>query len=263
MSTHDPAARLLDLPGVRAEIDAARQACEKLRWHPAMRRRSAQVRAEAGFWQAWASAALDGARLAVEEVRLAGVGALPLPDDGVGRVVSGALRAVSEADRLAEHGGRLIADSPAQALARLHLAAAGTLIEPDQIGRPSVEAAPRLRSVVELLRHSKAPAAVVAAVAHAEIVDSAMFAAAPGVVARALARAIVVGRGLDPMGAAVPDVYWRDNPDQYQQALAAYASGSTEGVTYWLVHDARAMTAGAQFGQRLGDAVISGTPLTT
>src|SRR4051812_50163485 len=54
--------RLAGLPGVPAAIDEARQACTELRWHPALRRRADQVRAEAGVGGGPASAAPPRAR---------------------------------------------------------------------------------------------------------------------------------------------------------------------------------------------------------
>lgn len=261
----DPAASLTALTGVSAAVDAARQACERLRWHPAMRRRSAQVRVEAGVWQAWASAALDGARLPVEVVRAAGVGAQPLPSDPVGAVVEGALRASAEADHLTGGGGRLLRDSPRQALARLHLAAARGLSDEADLGRPRPDPAAleRLTGLIELLaRPSEAPALVVAALAQAELTLAEPFRGGNAVMGRALARAIVIGRGLDPMGAAVPDVAMLTDQQAYHAALGGYAQGGTDGVAQWLRYYADCVVAGAEHGGLLGDSVLAGRPLT-
>ncbi|MFS0705943.1 hypothetical protein AB6N23_15640, partial [Cellulomonas sp. 179-A 9B4 NHS] len=57
----DPLAALAAVPAVAEAVAAARAACEELRWHEAFRRRSREVRAEAGLRAAAASAALDGA----------------------------------------------------------------------------------------------------------------------------------------------------------------------------------------------------------
>src|SRR5690606_24631411 len=65
----------------------------------------------------------------------------------------------------------------------------------------------RLDTLAEVLREpGEAPALIVAAVAHAEVATARPFLAGNGVVARALCRAVVVGRGLDPQAVAVWEV---------------------------------------------------------
>lgn len=264
--TTDAAARLCDLAGVTEAVAAAREACEKLRWHPAMRRRSAQVRAEATIWQAWASATLDGARLPLEVVRAAGVGAHALPQDPVGDAVGGALRAAAEADRLAEGGGRLLRSAPRQALARLHLAAAEGLTPTADLGRPRTDSSPavqtRLGGVLDLLAGgSTAPAAVVAAIVQAEVTQADFFVGGNGVTARALARALSIGLGLDPMGAAVPEFAMVTDQQAYQHALAGYASATADGVGHWLRYYAGCVVSGAEHGRQLADSVLVGRPI--
>ena len=87
----DPLLALAGLPGVPEQVAAARAACEELRWHPAMRRRSAECRAEAAVWAARSSAALEGARLPVAVVRDGVRGAVALPSESAaGAGVAGA-----------------------------------------------------------------------------------------------------------------------------------------------------------------------------
>ncbi len=279
----DPLVRLAALPGVAQEIERARQACETLRWHPAMRRRSAECRAESAVWAARASAALEGARLPISLVRDAVRGARELPQDPAGQVVAGATRAVAEAERLSERGARAIADAPRQALVRLHLAAVSGVVPDERVGRPrrgderprgadtgmppapaATEATARLDALVALLEApSRAPVLVLAAVASAEILTAAPFVDGNGVVARALARALVVGRGLDPMGVAVPEAAVLADPSGYALALTGYATGTSEGVAAWLRFCAGTVVAGAAEGTVIADAVLAGrTPRT-
>lgn len=228
-----------------------------------MRRRSAEVRAEAAVWHVWASARLDGARLPIETVRAAAVGAVSLPDDPVGRVVAGALRASAEADRLADDGGRRLTTAPAQAFAGMHLAAAHGLVDDSALGRPRPEALARLQSLAGLISsRTPAPALVIAALAHAELLTQEPFESSGAVMARALSRAIVVGRGLDPMGAAVPEWVWAEDPLGYRDEAIGYASLGQDGVAGWLYFVARTTTLGAERGMQLADAVLSGRPLT-
>lgn len=274
----DPLLALADLPGVADEVAAAREACERLRWHPAMRRRSAEVRAEACVWAARASAAVEGARLPVSLVRDAVRGARDLPDDPAGQVVAGATRAVAEAERLSARGARDVLTAPRSALVRLHVAAVGGAVDQARVGRPredgeeprgpvpgavrppdAAQARARLDGLADLLATpTTAPVLVLAAVASAEIVCAAPFPDGNGVVARALQRALVVGLGLDPMGAVVPESALLADPAGWASALEGYATGTPDGVAGWIRFTARSVVTGAEEGTTLADAVLAG-----
>jgi len=265
--------RLHRLPGVAEGVGEAREACDRLRRHPAMRRRADEVRAEATVRAAHASAALDGARVDVDVVRAAFAGS-PAADpesatsppgrDAVGSSVRGAVRALAEAQRLGSGWASGAPVVPMQALARLHLAAAAELVGEDVLGRPRREAPgdaveARLESLASLLRApADVPALLVAAIAHAEVVGASPFVAGNGVVARALARAVVIGRGLDPTGAAVWEAGLLAAGPQASAALAGYAGGKPAGVAAWLRCWAGAVVAGAAEGRSVADAVLAG-----
>lgn len=273
----DPLAALATLPGVPDGVERSRRACEELRWHPALRRLTPQCRAEAVVRAAHASAALDGARLPLDVVRDVSRGAVAAPDDVAGRVVLGAVRALARAEQLAGAGERGLAAAPAQALAGLHVAAAAGLLPDADLGRPrrvgepaldvpagaDVPASDALAARLDALAAAlaaptSAPALVVAAVAHAEVLSARPFVAGNAVVARALARVVVVGRGLDPTGVAVPEAGHLADVDAYGAALAAYRSGSAAGVAAWVVHCADALVAGVREGQAVAGSVLSG-----
>lgn len=274
----DPLLALADLPGVAEDVAAAREACERLRWHPAMRRRSAEVRAEACVWAARASAAVEGARLPVSLVRDAVRGARDLPDDPAGHVVAGATRAVAEAERLSARGARDVLTAPRSALVRLHVAAVGGAVDQARVGRPrehgeeprgpvpgtvrppdAAQARARLDGLADLLATpTTAPVLVLAAIASAEIVCAAPFPDGNGVVARALQRALVVGLGLDPMGAVVPESALLADPAGWASALEGYATGTPDGVAGWIRFTARSVVTGAEEGTTLADAVLAG-----
>jgi len=240
-----------------------------------MRRRADEVRAEATVRAAHASAALDGARVGVEVVRAAFAGppaadpesrsaTSPPGSDAVGSSVRGAVRALAEAQRLGSawaSGTRVV---PLQALARLNLAAAAELVGEGELGRPRREAPgeameARLQALAALLNApADVPALLVAAIAHAEVAGARPFVGANGVVARALARAVVIGRGLDPTGAAVWEAGLLAAGPQASAALAGYAGGEPAGVAAWLRCWAGAVVAGAAEGQSVADAVLSG-----
>jgi hypothetical protein len=267
-------ARLVALSGVDEAVQAAREACTALRWHPALRKRVAEARAEATIRAARCSAALEGARYPVALIRDVARGAAKLPDDASGRLAQGALRALSQARELES----TIATAPAQALARLHVAAAAELLPEAELGRPRTGLEPpgdgigepglapmgpalgrRLAGISDLLAAPpSAPALVVAALVHAEVITARPFAAGNGLVARAAARSVIVGRGLDPMGVVVWEAAHLDAGPGYVQALLGYASGRPDGVASWLIHCADAVVKGAGEGHLICDAVVAG-----
>ncbi len=268
--------RLASLPGVPEQTAAAREACTRLRWHEALRRRIPEAAAESRVRGAHASAALEGANLSVEIVRdlMRGASAWPEDPDPVEQVARGVVQATAETERLAP----MVRTAPLQALARLHVAAASGLVEPAQLGRPRqageecaefVDLGPapgvevvqeRLAALVDvLLAGDKVPAVVVAAVVHAEIAHVRPFVRGNGAVARAMERAVIQSTGLDPTGVAVPEVgHGAQGGPAYLGALAAYGTGTPEGVALWLGHCSQAIVAGAEEGVRICDAVRAG-----
>ena len=267
---------LSTLPGVPEATEAAREACTKLRWHEALRRRVPAAAAESRVRGAWASAALDGVEMDLAVVRdlMRGATAWPQSPDPLEAVLKGAVQATAETEHIRE----MVVTAPSQALARVHVAAAGHLLPESQVGRPrragevsqelsDLGPAPdepairqRLSGILELLMGAgDAPAVVVAALVHAEIATIRPFVRGNGLVARAMERAVIRASGLDPTGVAVPEVGHRSaGGAAYLSALAAYGSGSPQGVALWVTHCARAVVVGAEEGGRIADAVLAG-----
>ena len=272
----DSLVRLSALPGVSEATDAARQACTQLRWHQALRRRIPAAAAESRVRGARASAALDGAEVDVAVVRdlMRGAVVWSQNPDPIEAVLKGAVQATVET----EHILAMVVAAPSQALARVHLAAAGHLLPEAQVGRPrrageisrefsDLGPAPdedvvrqRLSGIVELLLCAKgAPAVVVAALVHAEIATVRPFVRGNGLVARAIERAVIQASGLDPTGVAVTEIgHGASGVAAYVGALAAYGSGSPQGVAQWITHCAKAIVAGAEEGGRIAEAVLVG-----
>lgn len=266
------------LPGVAEVTAAARQSCTQLRWHEALRRRIPAAAAESRVRGARASAALDGAEMDLGLVRDLMRGAAPWPQspDPLEAVLLGAVRATAET----EHIRAMVVTAPSQALARVHAAAAGDLLPEPQVGRPrqagevSLEFSDlgpspdetvvreRLSGIVELLLCARdSSAVVVAALVHAEIATVRPFVRGNGLVARAIDRALLQASGLDPTGVAVVELGHRAGGAggaAYLGALAAYGTGSQEGVVLWIRHCAEAIVAGAEEGGRIADAVLAG-----
>ncbi|WP_448062202.1 cell filamentation protein Fic [Cellulomonas hominis] len=280
----DPLAPLAGLPGVPEAVERARDACERLRWHEGFRRRWREVRAEADVRSAWGSARLDGARVPLERVRASAVG-LGRDDAAPGgpvpaelRVATGALRVVVESGRWrGDLGGRARVVLPpfGQLLARLHTAATAGWLDPALVGvlrtsAPSTEltglgpvptgpeVSERMELLGRLLATSRAPALVVAAVVHGELLALRPFAAGNALVARALFRLLVTTRGLDPTGSVVPELRWSSTPNPYLAAAAGFATGSTDGVAGWIGMCADGVVAGCDEATVVADAVLAG-----
>jgi hypothetical protein len=242
----DPLAPLVDLPGVEAAVGRARDALVAVHNHPVNRRGWPATAAEASLRAARASAALDGAVLQ----RADDVAADP--------VLAGAVR-------IAEETGRLLAvwrTAPLQALARLHLLAATDLVPAAQRGRPRSDPAvsARLALLADLLTGgTAAPAPVLVAVVHGELLGLAPFGSADGVVARAAARLAAITAGLDPKGLAVPEVGHLRRAAEYRSTAAAFATGTADGVAAWLRHCCAQWEAGAREGRSIADARGAGT----
>lgn len=245
----DPLAPLLDLPGVADGVARARTAVDTLLGNRTLRRKSGDVSAESSLRGAWASAWLSGVEVPLDAVRSGEAAADP--------VVQGALRAQAAIPGLTDTWTR----APRQALARLHAVAAADLVtDTDLLGRPvdSAEVVARLDTLAGVLAQTSAPAVVVAGIVHAEILSLDAFAPASGVVARAAVRLTLIERGLDPKSLVVVEAGHRELVDDYRAALAAYRTGTPDGVARWLVHCADAVVAGALESTAICEAIARG-----
>jgi hypothetical protein len=220
----DPLTDLARLEGVPSGLAAARDAVDVVLTDRGLRSVSAdQV----------AAALLAGARASA---RLT-----PDPD----RWVAGAVRLSTEVPALAG----VLRVAPRQALARAHTLAAYGLVPDEELGRAREvdEVAARLSGLSELLTSSaRAPALVLAAIAHAEVATVAPFGSADGLVARAVERMVLISSGFDPRGVVVTEIGHLRRRDDYEGLLAAYATGSVSGVRDWILHVAQAAVDGAE-----------------
>jgi hypothetical protein len=247
--TSDPLAPLLALPGVAAAADQAREALGRAHRHRANLRRWPVTAAEAALRAARASAVLDGG-LKLDEQLDASTASDP--------VFAGALRVAQ-----ALEGGETTLvgvwqRAPLQALARLHMLAAVDRVDEDQLGRPRADAdvGPRLELLAKIVTGgSGAPAPVIAAVAHGELLTLAPFGSADGVVARAVSRLVTIATGLDPHGLGVPEVSWMRRAADYRDAARGFAAGTPDGIAAWLVLCCRAMRTGAQEALSIADSL--------
>ncbi|KQC38390.1 hypothetical protein [Frankia sp. ACN1ag] len=179
--------------------------------------------------------------------------------------------------------------APRQALARMHVlvgrgylpddllgrprADAGTreLLDPLRLGPPphSVETSVRLDGLTGLLvTPTTAPAVVVAAVVHGELLALRPFGALDGVIARAASRLVLISRGLDPKALTATDVGHLevdhiDDPGApvlgYRDAAAAYVGGGAQGVATWVLHCAKALELAARESLAVCEALARDT----
>jgi hypothetical protein len=273
----DPFAALLDLPGVPEAVSRARTAVDGLLGHRVLRRRSAEVTAESALRGARASAELEGAGIELERLRgqllAGGTVTLPSKDGRGGQLVEGAVRLHAELGSVLAAWRR----SPRQALARLHVLAAGELVEADALGRPRpagasyedplglgpapdpLEVSARLDGLSRLLTSpTTAPAVVVAGVVHGELLALRAFGSLDGLVARSAARLVLIDRGLDPKAVSAPEVGHAELHHEYAEAARDYVHGGPDGVARWLDHCGSAVALGAREGLAVCEAIQRG-----
>ena len=270
----DRLAPLLDLPGVAESVARARTAVDGLLSHRVLRRRSAEVTAESALRGARASAELEGAGIELERLRgqllAGGTVTLPSKDERGGKVVEGAVRLHADLGSVLGSWKH----SPHQALARLHVLAAGELVDAEALGRPRpngasyedplelgpapepIEVAARLDGLSRvLMTATTAPAVVVAAVVHGELLALRAFGSFDGLVARAAARLVLIDRGLDPKAVSAPEVGHAELHHDYADAARDYVSGGSAGVARWIDHCASAVALGAREGTAVCEAI--------
>ena len=250
----DHLAALTTLPGVADAAAGARAAVDRLGGQRVLRTDAAAVRLEIAWRAVVATAALADLEVSLDDVR-----AGSLPEDSAGEFVRAAMRVSAELDML----GASWATAPRQVLARLHALAAVESQAPGDLGRPaSPSAASRLDLLTDALtRPTSAPAVVVAGVVHAELIDAAAFDTAGPLVARAAARLVLIGRGVDPRALVAVEIgHAALGLTEYQKALAGYSLGTPDGVAEWLVHCAEAIRAAAAVTTEICDSIRAGQP---
>ena len=230
----DPLASLAALEGVGSAMAATRDGIDAMLRDRGLRRTTPELTGESLLRGAHASALLEGSASSLDEVR-AGEG------DAVAqaalRISTGLLGTLPTLVR-----------APLQAIARLHTLAGRGEVADEDLGRPRDAAgAQRLRDLGGLLTTTTtAPALVLAAVAHAEVVTVAPFASHNGLVGRALERLVLVSRGVDEKSLVVPESGHLALRREYESNLRGYRDGGVAGVHSWLLYAAEAYAAGAE-----------------
>ncbi|HEX6876946.1 MAG TPA: oxidoreductase [Nocardioidaceae bacterium] len=230
----DPLARLAGLEGVASAMAATRDGIDVLLRDRGLRQSPPEMTTESLLLGAHASAVLEGSRSSLDDLR-AGVG---------DETAQAALRVSAELLALVP----VLRRAPLQALARLHTLAGKGVVADAELGRPrDAAAAARLNDLSRVLvSPTEAPALVVAAVVHAELVSVAPFVSHNGIVARAAERLVLVARGVDPKSLVVPEAGHLQLRREYESNLRAYRDGGPAGVHSWLLYAAEGYAAGAE-----------------
>ncbi|WP_203697644.1 oxidoreductase [Catellatospora coxensis] len=242
--TMDPLAPLLKLADVESAVNGARAAVDGAYKHRALRRQGGVVAAEISLRCAVASAALEGHRYELSDVRGGTV---------LDAVLQGALRVAEALPGLHQHWHT----SPRQVLAKLHLLA-GTGVLPDAtLGRPAADSAARLDTLLEIVSAQAGNPLIRAAVVHGELLAIEAFPGVNGIVARAAARLTLVGSGFDPRGLVAVELAHLAREPEYIGAAGAFATGTPDGLRSWLRHYATAVEQGCAEIAVVGDAVLA------
>lgn len=229
----DPFLAAASLEGVPSAFQSSRDGIDALLRDRGLRRSTPDDTARSLLIGAWATATLEGSECDLDE----------LSSGGGDETARAAVRLSTELLGLLPTWQR----SPVQALARIHALASANSVPPEDQGRPVNPAGTaRLTQLASMLgSRTEAPALVVAALAHAEIVAAGAFASHNAVVARAAERLILVARGVDPASVTVPEAGHVAAAPDYFAALEAYANDEA-GVHRWLLYAADAFTRGAE-----------------
>ncbi|MET7768225.1 oxidoreductase [Nocardia sp. NPDC005366] len=245
----DPLQPLVDLPGVRDAADRARDALAAVHRHKANRRGWPTTAAEAAVRAARSSAAIEG-------------GSTDIPADGrvADPILAGSLRVgqALDGDALRNLVG-VWQRAPLQALARLHLLAAADMVSDETLlGRPRADrgVSERLDLLAQTVLGSTAPAPVVAAVVHGELLTLRPFGTADGIVARAASRLVAVASGLDPHSLGVPEVFWFRRRQAYLDAAAGFGAGTPDAVGGWTILCCAALEDGAREATSIADSAV-------
>lgn len=234
-------------PAVAEAVAAALADLDALLWRRDIRR-EAQAAARSSVERgARDSAAIEGADVVEPD-------ASPM-----GRVLEAAIAVTAEAPGLVPTWGT----APLQALARLHAVAARRFADVDALGRPrsgdvaddplSIGAIPPAGQLaarlgpLPALAGADAPAVLVAALVHAELMALRPFTWGSGLVARATVRLVLAERAVDPSLFSVPERGMLElGRPAYVRAVRDYASGTPEGIDACVVWLARCVSIGAR-----------------
>lgn len=151
----------------------------------------------------------------------------------------------------------VLSRAPLQLLAKLHTAASKGDPDLTTAGVPvSADAARRLQDISGMLQGNRTiPGAVMYAVVVGELLALEPFSSDNLAVACAMGRLVAMGRGLDPHGLAVPEVYFYRHQTEFRETIGAVRSGAAGATAQWLRFACAALVAGAAEAQSIADTL--------
>lgn len=246
-------AEIAALPGVAPAADQARTAFDSMLWDRSLRSSAEELSRRSAVAGAASSAAIDGIEIDWQVWR-AGQAADETP---MGRAAGAVVAMYANLPQIR----RTFESAPLQALARLH-ALVAVPVTPDDVGRPrtgkpedplrlGTSIAPdqvpaRLTQLAsQIARPTSAPALVVGAVIHGELMTLQPFTYGSGLVSRGVDRLVLSSRGVDPDNWSVPEAGLQAaGRPAYARALRGYAEGTPESVSEWVQFYCTAMAEG-------------------
>ena len=220
-------APLLKLADIAAAVKGARAAVDGAYKHRALRRKGGPVAAEISLRCAVASAALEGHRYELSDVRAGTV---------LDPVLQGALRVAEALPGLTERWQT----APRQVLAQLHLLAATGVLPAPTLG-PPLDAPPDWTSAPRSWPTLRRPADPRRRGAR-RAAGAQRLRRVNGIVARAAARLTLVACGFDPRGLIAAELIHLAREPEYIGAAGAFATGTPDGIRSWLKHCTTAVT---------------------
>lgn len=243
----DAVRAIAERPAVAEAAGAALAELDTVLWRRDVRANAAEVARASLERGARDSAAIEGADIVEPD-------ASPM-----GRLLGASIAVTAEVPGQA----RVWATAPLQALAHLHAVAARTFLDADDLGRPreqdgpddplglgspppAAQVAPRLTLIRDLAR-ADAPAIVVAALVHAELMALRPFPWGSGLVARAAVRLVLLERSVDPSGFTIPELgMLEQGRPAYVRAMRDFMSGTPDGVDAMIAWFATSIAMGAR-----------------
>lgn len=239
-------------PEVAAAAETSRTAFDAMLWDRSLRSAAEELSRRSALAGAASSAGIDGIEIEwrVWEAGQAG------DDTPMGKAAAGIVAMYAQLPALRQ----VWETAPLQALAKLH-ALVAVPVTPDDVGRPRGGAAedplhigdappagsvpPRLADLARRVSApTAAPALVVAAVVHAELMTLQPFTYGSGLVTRAVDRLVLGSRGVDPDNWSVPEAgLHAQGRSAYARALREYGRGD---VAQWVQFYCGAVAEGTQ-----------------
>lgn len=247
MSNSDSLLNLLNVESIDSSIKRALKAIDELNWNRNVRNNPDLIplaRRVSGY----SSASLEGAAMPADPRQD--------PDDSpMGELSNAALGITAEVDFQLP----TFLKTPLQTWARLHSfvdtsenrgrpRTSNEVVDPLHIGTPLdfqlIET--RLTGLVDLITNSKAPAVLLAAIAHAEFATIAPFTSGSQLIARATTRLVLQSKNVDQLKLVMPEYgFYKIGRNSYAKGLIAYQTGTIEGVSDWVELHSQAVEIGA------------------